>query len=52
MDKFDCYVLRFVIDAEAKLDAQDGSSSSSSSSGGSGSGSGEGSNKDEHGVKG
>ena len=48
MDKFDCYVLRFVMDAEAKLDAQDGSSSSSSG----GSGSGEGSNKDEHGVKG
>jgi hypothetical protein len=48
MDKFDCYVLRFVMDAEAKLNAQDGSSSSSSG----GSGSGEGSNKDEHGVKG
>ena len=43
MDKFDCYVLRFVTDAEAKLDAQDSSSSS---------GSAEGSNKDEHGVKG
>ena len=49
MDKFNCYVLRFVMDAEAKLNAQDGSSSSSSSGG---SGSGEGSNKDEHGVKG
>ena len=48
MDKFDCYVLRFVMDAEAKLNAQDGSSSSSSG----GSGSGEGSNKDEHRVKG
>ena len=48
MDKFNCYVLRFVMDAEAKLNAQDGSSSSSSG----GSGSGEGSNKDEHGVKG
>ena len=48
MDKFDCYVLHFVMDAEAKLNAQDGSSSSSSG----GSGSGEGSNKDEHGVKG
>ena len=47
MDKFNCYVLRFVMDAEAKLNAQDGSSSSSG-----GSGSGEGSNKDEHGVKG
>ena len=49
MDKFDYYVLRFVTDAEAKLDAQDGSSSSS---GGGGSGSAKGSNKDEHGVKG
>ena len=48
MNKFDCYVLHFVTDAEAKLDAQDGSSSSSSS----GSGSAKGSNKDEHGVKG
>ena len=47
MDKFDCYVLRFVMDAEAKLDAQDSSSGS-----GGGSGSAEGSNKDEHGVKG
>ena len=37
MDKFDCYLLRFVMDAEAKLDAQDGSSNSS----------GEGSDKDE-----
>ena len=47
MDKFDCYVLRFVTDAEVKLDTQDGSSSSSG-----GSDSAEGSNKDEHGVKG
>ena len=42
MVKFVCYVLRFVADAEAKLDAQDSSSSGSS----------EGSNKDEHRVKG
>ena len=47
MDKFDWYVLRFVTDAEAKLDAQDGGSSGSG-----GSGSTKGSNKDEHGVKG
>ena len=42
MDKFVCYMLHFVVDAEARLDVQE-----SSSGGGS-----KGGNEDEHGVKG